>query len=209
MVLCDDRDLHERMLFLRDHGRLPGDVSFRSVEVGWKYKMSELQAALGRVQLDRIDELIARKRQIFGWYEERLDGLPVAAQRRAPRRAGDVLDGHRDLRRGDGRDAATVRDALAADGIATRPFFPPLSSLPAFAVLAGYRSGGPREPGQLRPRGARHQPSVGADALAKPTSTGSAVSIRSLVARLNTLCTVSRWGSESGLSRAVPSPVRA
>ncbi len=47
-----------RMLFLRDHGRLPGDVSFRSVEVAWKYKMSELQAALGRVQLDRIDELI-------------------------------------------------------------------------------------------------------------------------------------------------------
>ena len=33
MVLCDDRALHERMLFLRDHGRLPGDVSFRSVEV--------------------------------------------------------------------------------------------------------------------------------------------------------------------------------
>ena len=104
MVLCDDSELHERMLFLRDHGRLPGDVSFRSVEIGWKYKMSELQAALGRVQLDRIEELIAKKRQIFGWYEERLGGLPIAAQRRAPRRAGHVLDGHRDLRRGDGRD---------------------------------------------------------------------------------------------------------
>ena len=49
------------MLFLRDHGRLPGDVSFRSVEVAWKYKMSELQAALGRVQLARIDELIERE----------------------------------------------------------------------------------------------------------------------------------------------------
>ncbi len=77
MVLCDDSDLNERMRFLRDHGRLPGDVSFRSVEVGWKYKMSELQAALGRVQLDRIEELIARKREIFGWYEERLEGLPL------------------------------------------------------------------------------------------------------------------------------------
>ena len=64
-------------MFLRDHGRLPGDVSFRSVEVAWKYKMSELQAALGRVQLDRIEELIARKRQIFGWYAERLADAPL------------------------------------------------------------------------------------------------------------------------------------
>ena len=104
MVLCDDSDLHERMLFLRDHGRLPGDVSFRSVEVGWKYKMSELQAALGRVQLDRIEELIAKKRQIFGWYQERLGGLPVELNFEAPRRAGHVLDGDRDLRRRDGGD---------------------------------------------------------------------------------------------------------
>ncbi len=81
MVLCDDRALHERMLFLRDHGRLPGDVSFRSVEVAWKYKMSELQAALGRVQLDRIEELIAKKREIFGWYRDRLEGLALEPQR--------------------------------------------------------------------------------------------------------------------------------
>ena len=39
--------------------------------------MSEFQAAFGRVQLDRIEELIARKRQIFGWYEERLAEAPL------------------------------------------------------------------------------------------------------------------------------------
>lgn len=136
MVLCDDARLHERMLFLRDHGRLPGDVSFRSVEVGWKYKMSELQAALGRVQLDRIDELIDRKREIFGWYRDRLDGLPLALN---AERSGDlatywmvtaVFDELTQL------TPASVRDALADRGIATRPFFPPLSSLPAFAGSA-------------------------------------------------------------------------
>ena len=133
MVLCDDRDLHQRMLFLRDHGRLPGDVSFRSVEVAWKYKMSELQAALGRVQLDRIDELIAEEaadlRLVPGPTRRPAD----RAQLRARRRARDVLDGHRRLRRGDGSDRSQVRDAFAVEGIATRPFFPPLSSLPAFA----------------------------------------------------------------------------
>jgi perosamine synthetase len=143
MVLCDDTVLHERMLFLRDHGRLPGDVSFRSVEVAWKYKMSELQAALGRVQLDRIEELIAKKREIFGWYKGRLDGLAITLNFERPSERATywmvtaVFD-----------DATAVtgggaRDALAAQAIATRPFFPPLSSLPAFAdSLDGARAAG-------------------------------------------------------------------
>jgi perosamine synthetase len=133
MVLSDDEDLHQRMLFLRDHGRLPGDVSFRSVEVAWKYKMSELQAALGRVQLARLDELIARKREIFGWYAERLDGRPV--------RLNVERDGERAtywmvtavFAEETGIHADTAAAALADANMGTRPFFPPLSSLPAFA----------------------------------------------------------------------------
>ena len=101
------------MLFLRDHGRLPGDVSFRSVEVAWKYKMSELQAALGRVQLARIDELIDRKRQIFGWYADRLAGDAIALNAERDRRAGDVLDGDGRVRRGDRCRRGHGRCALA------------------------------------------------------------------------------------------------
>ena len=133
MVLSDDEALHQRMIFLRDHGRLPGDVSFRSVEVAWKYKMSEMQAALGRVQLARIDELIDKKRQIFGLYADRLAGVADRAQCRARGRAGDVLDGHRGVRRAHRRRRRHGRDALGDASIATRPFFPPLSSIPAFA----------------------------------------------------------------------------
>ena len=93
MVLCDDDGLWERMLFLRDHGRLPGDETFRSTEVAWKYKMSEFQAAFGRVQLDRIEDLIARKRQIFRWYAERLADVPLTlnVERRGDRQL--FLDG--------------------------------------------------------------------------------------------------------------------
>ena len=46
-------------------GREPGDVQFFNTEVGYKYKMSSLQAALGLGQLERIEELVARKRDIF------------------------------------------------------------------------------------------------------------------------------------------------
>ena len=132
MVLCDDDRPHERMLFLRDHGRLPGDVSFRSVEVAWKYKMSELQAALGRVQLDRIEELIERKRQIFGWYPNASPTVRSPSTSSCPGN-GDVLDGDGRVREDDRRGCDTAAAALADANIATRPFFPPLSSLPAFA----------------------------------------------------------------------------
>lgn len=136
LALCDDDELYERMLFLRDHGRLPGDVSFRSVEVGWKYKMSEMQAAIGRVQLARLDELVAKKREIFEWYVSRLDGSGVTLNTERP---GDratfwmvtaVFDAST------GVQAETIRDRLAAERIASRPFFPPLSSIPAFADAA-------------------------------------------------------------------------
>lgn len=133
MVLCDDDRLHEHMLFLRDHGRLPGDFSFRSVEVAWKYKMSEMQAALGRVQLDRLEELIERKRTIFGWYADRLKGSGVAlnVEREHDRATYWMVTALFD--RGTGIRADRIAAAMAAANIATRPFFPPLSSLPAYA----------------------------------------------------------------------------
>jgi perosamine synthetase len=136
MVVCDDDALWERMLFLRDHGRLPGDTSFYSVEVAWKYKMTSMQAAIGRVQLDRLGELIDIKRRAFGWYAERLGGLPLAIN---AERAGDVnsywmttvvLDADC------GVDAISLAHSMHAAGMATRPFFPALSSLPAFGHLA-------------------------------------------------------------------------
>lgn len=134
MVLTDDEALHTRMLFLRDHGRLPGDVSFRSVEVAWKYKMSELQAALGRVQLDRLEELITRKREIFGWYADRLAGLPIALNVERPGERVTYWMVTAVWQADTGVEAALVAKTLADADIASRPYFPPLSALPAFAT---------------------------------------------------------------------------
>ena len=133
MVLSDDSNLHERMLFLRDQGRLPGDTSFRCVEIAWKYKMSEMQAALGRVQLDRIEELVAKKRQIHGWYKDRLDGMPITLNIERPVDRSTFWMVTAIFDELTGLTSPEVRDALAAQGMTTRPFFPPLSSIPAFA----------------------------------------------------------------------------
>jgi perosamine synthetase len=84
MMVTDRDDLYERARVLSDHGRPPGDRIFMNSEVAFKYKMSSTQAALGLAQLERIDELIARKRQIFHWYRDELMDLAGVTLNREP-----------------------------------------------------------------------------------------------------------------------------
>lgn len=72
MLLLDCDELYERCMVLRDHGRTPGDTLFQNKEVGYKYKMTDLQAALGLAQLERVEELISKKREIFDYYYENI-----------------------------------------------------------------------------------------------------------------------------------------
>ena len=70
MLVTDNQSVYERCMFLRDHGRIPGDVSFCNEEVAYKYKMSSMQAAMGLAQIERVEELVGKKRQIFQQYRE-------------------------------------------------------------------------------------------------------------------------------------------
>ena len=66
MFVTDDAALHETVLTLSNHGRARTQTrQFWPDRVGFKYKMSNLQAAMGCAQIERIDELVARKRAVF------------------------------------------------------------------------------------------------------------------------------------------------
>lgn len=136
MLVTDREDVYERALALRDHGRKPDDKMFWNTEVAYKYKMSSLQAALGLAQLERIDELVARKRQIFNWYAEGLNSLDgVALNYEAPGTKNTywmvtvIWDPRYQFRKN------RLMALLDERGIDSRPFFHPLSSLPAYAGL--------------------------------------------------------------------------
>jgi perosamine synthetase len=78
MFVTRDEALFEKVLTLNNHGRKRGQPrQFWADMVGFKYKISNIAAAIGCAQLDRVDELIAGKRRIFKSYEERLAGLPL------------------------------------------------------------------------------------------------------------------------------------
>lgn len=140
MFVTDDEALHERVLTLSNHGRSATQTrQFWPDTVGFKYKMSNVEAAIGCGQLERIEELIAAKRRILAAYRERLVGLPV---RMNPEPAGTVNGAWMPtvvVEDGVGFD----RDQLLADFKAAeidgRVFFWPLSGL---AVPARVGPGG-------------------------------------------------------------------
>lgn len=77
MFITNDPELYERVLTLSNHGRAKGQTKqFWPDAIGFKYKISNLQAAIGLGQMERIHELVARKREIFEYYSREIISLP-------------------------------------------------------------------------------------------------------------------------------------
>jgi perosamine synthetase len=134
MLVTSNAQLHETVLTLSNHGRARQQCrQFWPEMVGYKYKMSNIQAALGCAQLERVEQLVSRKRAIMQGYRQRLDGIDGLQLNPEP--AG-VINGAWmptvvfALERGVHRDA--LQKAFAAENIDARVFFSPLSSLPMF-----------------------------------------------------------------------------
>src|SRR5581483_8098019 len=75
MLVTGDRTLAERARFLRDHAMSPSRRYYHP-EIGYNYRLTNLQAALGLAQLERVDEFIARRVEVMRWYREELRDRP-------------------------------------------------------------------------------------------------------------------------------------
>ena len=73
--MTNDKGLFDRANFPRDHDRAPADFSFENSEVAFTYKMGLMQASLGLAPTERLDGLIAKKRQAFSVYAQRRSGI--------------------------------------------------------------------------------------------------------------------------------------
>jgi perosamine synthetase len=136
MIVTDDDDLAERCRGLRNLCFQPAK-RFVHEELGWNMRMSNLNAALGLAQLERIDEFIARKRHIGAQYNMLLadiDGvqLPVPLTDYAENiywAYGIVLD------EGLPVGVEEIMTRLAERGVGTRPFFWPMHRQPVFCRI--------------------------------------------------------------------------
>jgi perosamine synthetase len=78
MVVTDDADIYDRLLYLRNQGRKDRG-SFIHPEVGYNFRMTDLQAAVGLVQLSKFARIVARKAELLQLYRRELHGIPGLA----------------------------------------------------------------------------------------------------------------------------------
>lgn len=139
MVVCDDDDRAAHMLQLRGQGQDPARRYWFPI-VGYNYRMTNIQAAIGLGQLERVDWHRARRREIMGWYRQELtgvEGLDLSPEAPWAESAFWMVCALLDPTRFGPRDAVMAR--LDLDGIETRPFFYPLHTLPMYS--SGHRAG--------------------------------------------------------------------
>ena len=130
MVVTNDAKLAARVRQLRGQGQDPERRYWFPI-VGFNYRLTNVAAAIGLAQVERIDWHLERRREVAGWYRELLsdgDGLRFSPQADWAENAywmSSVL-------LPDGVDRDRVAAALATDGVDTRPFFYPVHTLPPY-----------------------------------------------------------------------------
>ncbi len=135
MFITNDADFYERVLTLSNHGRAKEQTKqFWPDLIGFKYKMSNIQASIGCGQLERIIGLIGRKREIFAYYQKQLSGMAGISMN--PEKSG-TINGYWMPTIVFDPSTWVTRERLVerfrADNIDGRVFFHPLSSLPIFS----------------------------------------------------------------------------
>lgn len=137
MVITRDRTLHEKMAVLRDHGMEKGRRYWHVVP-GYNYRMTNLQAAIGLAQMERLGAFLARREAIVARYDSHLRHVPGIELPPRAKWARNIhwlysilVDASRT-----GIDRDTLAARLAVQGIETRGFFHPLHIQPPYAPLA-------------------------------------------------------------------------
>lgn len=128
MFVTNDKKLYERAEFINDHGE-SNTKKFWQEEVGYEFEMSNMQAALGLAQLQRLPQLVKKKRQIFSWYKSRLRGN---IQLNEPDKNTYSNYWMTSIILHNSIDRDTFMKDLKKRGIDTRPFFYPISMFPIY-----------------------------------------------------------------------------
>lgn len=134
MLVTNCDKLHEKASILHDHGRDPKiKKMFWAEKVGFKYKMSNLQAALGYAQMQRIEELVSKKIEIFNMYKNELSDIDSVSMNTEQEYVKNsywmptiVLDEKLNI------DRDGFIEYLNKQRVMARPFFYPVSSFPEF-----------------------------------------------------------------------------
>ena len=141
-MIVTDNDTYDGLYrSLRNQGRDVFDTWLDHTRLGYNYRMSELSAALGRVQIGRIEELLAKRDRVASWYNEALASVPGVTRPyicpNTTRMSWFVYV----IRLDDGPTRDRLVGQLKERGIASRPYFTPIHLQPFYRERFGYARG--------------------------------------------------------------------
>ncbi len=143
MVLTDEDDLADMCVSLRNQGRAKDSGWLSHERMGYNFRLSDINCALGIVQLLRIDEIKAKRKQVAKWYQEMLGGderLIVPAE-------PDDCDISwfvfvvRLAERFTRKQRDRILEAMKGEGIEVGNYFPPVHLQPFMVERFGYKEG--------------------------------------------------------------------
>lgn len=141
MVACPDAQAKTRIDSERNQGRAPNMGWLDHERLGFNYRLSDVAAAIGVAQLEKLDAMLVRRTRVAAWYDERIAALPGVS---AP------CEDHDDDRRGwfvyvvqlpTGSDRDEVIAALDAEGVASKPYMPVIHLQPYYRERFGFGPG--------------------------------------------------------------------
>lgn len=152
MGMTNDLTLADRMRRLRTHGitndkelmhpRPENEIwNYQQIELGFNYRMTDVQAALGLSQIQRLDEFVSRRHEIAEWYDAELSTLPITTPRQA---SGTYSSYHlypiRVCEAESDKTQRQIYDALWRTGVAANLHYIPVHRQPYYGRL-GFKAG--------------------------------------------------------------------
>ncbi len=141
VIVTNDEQAADFMRSLRNQGRSPGDTWLQHTYLGYNYRLNEMSAALGEIQISRLDRMIDKRSTVAEWYSERLSQIPgievPTIVSTTTRMSWFVYV----IRLAEGINRDEVADGLGKREIPARPYFTPIHLQPYMINRFGYQVG--------------------------------------------------------------------
>ena len=141
VIVTSDEQAANLMQALRNQGRAPNDTWLQHTFLGYNYRLDEMSAAIGRVQMQRLPQLVQKRAQVAEWYNQRLVEF---AELEIPRLAATTTRTSwfvYVVRFAPHINRENIIRALEARGIPARPYFNPIHQQPFMIERFGYQPG--------------------------------------------------------------------
>ena len=141
LVVTDNDEYADYMRALRNQGRAPGDTWLTHTHLGYNYRLDEMSAALGAVQMSRLEQMLEKRTQVANWYESGLQDVEGVETQFIDESTSRMSWFVYVVRFDEKIDRDELAQKLISRGVPVRPYFAPIHLQPYMVKQFGFQKG--------------------------------------------------------------------